>query len=170
MRQTSTLTRTLAENQERAAERRQQEAPLQPNTCVQRVRYRLYAGVPAAHLVPLVAAHFDGASLIDALGRWQGNVEGASTVDIIGTDRDANKVRALALAIAADFQQTAVYVETVSIVLEDVRPVPVVPVLQSVARADVCPTCHDSHSDVCILPNSADAYCSSCGADWRGEE
>ena len=136
MKQTSTNTRSLAAFQERAsAARITRELP---NVLRPAVRYRLYAGVAIDALVALVASYFAGATLQSSIGLWQGQTEVSSTVDIIGTLRDANRVRELAVAICREHGQTSVYVETVDIVLEDIRPIAVAPVLSSVA--DYAPT------------------------------
>ena len=60
------------------------------------------------NLVSLASEHFDGFTMFQALGSWQGKLE-SSAVLLIGTD-DRSKVNALARAIATTNNQESIMV------------------------------------------------------------
>lgn len=86
MKQTSSLTRNLAQAQEDHAAQKRIVEPAAPET------YRLYVGVqPYAHstAIEIIKRYFDGATLIPAIGLWRDETEASLVVEIVTDNRQA---------------------------------------------------------------------------------
>ncbi len=110
MKQTSAITRKLAENQETSARNRR---PI-VQTSADRL-YRLYVGeVTEVHdsraLNALITRYFSSATILHASGIWQGQPEPCTIVEVIGTVADWQSIAQLADAIRVTWKQESVYV------------------------------------------------------------
>lgn len=97
------ITRRLAEAQEHAAEQ------VRVNAERQAVLFSVYTE-NAPNLPELVARYFDGATIYDGLGLWQGAEEQSAVVEIIGHAADLQSVAFLAADIKHVNRQQAVIV------------------------------------------------------------
>jgi hypothetical protein len=78
------------------------------------IRYRLHT----EHVSPvLVAKYFDGFTIINGRGYYQGKGESSVAIEIIGTIDDAAKVTTLARDIREQYRQTEVWITTEEISL-----------------------------------------------------
>jgi hypothetical protein len=105
MKQSSWLTRKLAQAQETFAERKHAaSAVISPS-----VEYRLYTEF-APNLLELTARYFKGATLYFGTGLWEGNTESSGVIEIIATEDDLQSVVFLAGDIKHTNAQQAVLV------------------------------------------------------------
>ena len=70
--------------------------------------YRLYTE-RRVNLAELTSRYFDGFTLIDAVGYWQGNAELSTIIEVIGTPADYVRVFTLARDIRKTNGQQSVY-------------------------------------------------------------
>jgi hypothetical protein len=107
MKQTSTLTRRLAANQEHAAYRKGQMAQAG-------FLYTLYVGQPKMAVdvtcSSIVARYFPGATIRSAVGLWQGETEFCKTVEIVATRADLQNIVSLAGDLRHVYGQESVLV------------------------------------------------------------
>ncbi len=96
MKQTSTLTQALTDAQVNAAS-------------AKGIAFALYTE-KRDNLASIVAKYFDGATLYNGVGLWQGDTEYSTVIEIIGSRADANKIQALANEIRTTNYQQAVLV------------------------------------------------------------
>lgn len=73
------------------------------------ITYRIYTEDKVG-LVQLISRYFAGASIIDAIGVWQGGTELARIIEIVGTRTDLQRVCDLAGDIKVANQQSSVLV------------------------------------------------------------
>ena len=78
-----------------------------------RTIYRLYTE-RRPNLAELTACYFDGFTLIEAVGYWQGNAEPSPIVEVIGTSFDYTYMLALARDIRETNGQQSVYLVRVA--------------------------------------------------------
>ena len=71
--------------------------------------YRLYTE-RFDNLAPIVCRYFDGATLFETIGIWQGKTELAACIEILGTGDDHSTVLLLAEEIRRTNDQQSVYV------------------------------------------------------------
>jgi len=77
-------------------------------------RYRLYVGETGPEDAPRIArllrdvAHVDGATLIPAVGVWEGEIESSTIVEIIGRENWLLNARYVAHVLAHAFDQDCV--------------------------------------------------------------
>ena len=119
MKQTWRVTQQLAANQEqalvargmRAIEDEQRLNAIRRRTtgAGQAVRYRLYTE-NAANLPKLVARYFDGATIYDGLGLWQGEQEQSAVIEVIASRADLQQILNLAGDIRVTNRQQSVLV------------------------------------------------------------
>lgn len=101
MKQTSSITRQMAEAQERHAARNRASAPQQT--------YRIYVGVPdAAGIAATLALAGINATVYSARGVWFGSVESSTIVERINAD--LAEVLALARTLRTRYAESSVLV------------------------------------------------------------
>ena len=81
--------------------------------------YRLYTE-RRANLAELTSRYFDGFTLIEAVGYWQGNAEPSAIVEVIGTSFDYTRVLTLAHDIRETNGQQSVYLVRIACELFEV--------------------------------------------------
>ena len=81
--------------------------------------YRLYTE-RRANLAELTSRYFDGFTLIEAVGYWQGNAESSAIIEVIGTSFDYARVFALARDIRETNGQQSVYLVRIACGLVEV--------------------------------------------------
>lgn len=109
MKQTSVFTRNLAHAQE-LAQLAKNERPVQSRTSDNlSVRYRIYTE-RFENLAHLVSLYFNGATLLDAIGLWQGVSENSTVIEVIGTRAIVDDILALAEDICSINNQSEVLI------------------------------------------------------------
>ena len=84
-----------------------------------RTIYRLYTE-RRSNLAELTSRYFDGFTLIDAVGYWEGNAEPSAIIEVIGTSFDYARVFALARDIRETNGQQSVYLVRIACELVEV--------------------------------------------------
>ncbi len=78
------------------------------------IRYRIHT----EHVAPtLVSKVFDGFSILQCRGYWQGKAESSHVIEILATDADRSKVTALAQTIREQYRQAEVWITVESVSL-----------------------------------------------------
>lgn len=85
-----------------------------------RTIYRLYTE-RFDNLAPIVCRYFDGATLFETIGIWQGKTELAACIEILGADDDLDQVLLLAEDIRITNGQQSVYVSISHTWLKEVK-------------------------------------------------
>lgn len=111
MKQDSTLTRILAESQERATAIKQAANTGTSNAGILHngVRYRIYTEL-RHNLLGLTSDVFGAATLTLATGLWEGLKEDSAIIEIVGLDMDYGRIVKLAKTIRDTNNQSAVLV------------------------------------------------------------
>ena len=111
MKQTSLLTRQLADAQEKHAERKRERG---------RYVYRVYTEY-YENLLVLALRHLGAFTLFPpSYGGWKGKVEAAGVIEYIGSESDLDTIRELARDIKRVNEQSSVLITSAAINLEEV--------------------------------------------------
>ncbi len=74
--------------------------------------YRIYTeNINRDNVVQIVGEHFEGFTLLDGVGYWQGTPEQSLVIEIIGTEKDAANVELVAYKIKKNNHQQAVLIQ-----------------------------------------------------------
>jgi len=78
--------------------------------------YRIYTeNVNREDIIRIVGEHFEGFTLLNGVGYWQGTPEQSLVIEIIGTEKDSANVELVAYKIKKNNHQQAVLVQETNI-------------------------------------------------------